>query len=35
MQLAEFNKSRDYLLKAGRLAPSSEEIRQELQKLDR
>ena len=35
MQLAEFNKSRDYLLKAGRLAPSNEDIRQELRKLDR
>ena len=35
MQLAEFKKSKDYLLKAGRLAPHNEDIRQELLKLDR
>ena len=35
MQLAEFGKSKDYLLKAGRLAPRNEDIRQELLKLDR
>ena len=35
MQLAEFDRSRDYLLKAGRLAPNNEDIRQEMLKLNR
>ena len=35
MKLSEFKKSRDHLLKAGRLSPGNQEIRLELQKLDR
>ena len=35
MQLSEFGKSREHLIKAGKLSPGNEEIRQELQKLDR
>ena len=35
MKLANFKKSRDYLIRAGRLSPGNSEIRQELVKLDR
>ncbi|XP_065893278.1 inactive peptidyl-prolyl cis-trans isomerase FKBP6-like isoform X2 [Dysidea avara] len=35
MQLAEFTRSKEYLMRAGKLAPNNAEIRQELQKLDR
>ena len=35
MKLGDFKKSRDYLIRACRLAPGSQEIRLELQKLDR
>ena len=35
MKLGDFKKSRDYLVRAGRLAPGNQEIRLELQKLDR
>ena len=35
MQLSEFGKSRKHLVRAGKLSPGNEEIRQELQKLDR
>ena len=35
MQLSEFEKSRSYFIKAGRLSPGNPEIRQELQKLDK
>lgn len=35
MQLSEFEQSRHYLLKAGKLSPGNVEIRQELEKLNR
>ena len=35
MKLGDFKKSRDFLVRAGRLAPGNQEIRLELQKLDR
>ena len=35
MQLGEYSKSRDHLVKSGRLSPGNKEIRQELEKLDR
>lgn len=35
MMLSEFKKSRDKFVVAARLQPNSEEIRKELQKLDR
>ena len=35
MQLGEFKKSKDCLMKAGRLSPGNQEIRLELLKLDK
>ena len=35
MKLGDFKKSREYLIRAGRLCPGNQEIRQELVKLDR
>lgn len=35
MQLGNFEKSKKYLVRAGKLSPGNEEIRQELKKLDR
>ena len=35
MQMSEFDQSRNYLLKAGKLSPGNAEIRQELEKLNR
>lgn len=35
MQLSEFDQSRHYLMKAGRLSPGNTEIRRELEKLNR
>ncbi len=35
MQLGNFEKSKKFLVRAGKLSPGNEEIRQELKKLDR
>ena len=35
MKLTDFKQSRNYLIRAGRLSPGNQEIREELQKLDR
>ena len=35
MQLSEFQQSRHYFMKAGKLSPGNVEIREELEKLNR
>lgn len=35
MQLGDFTNSKKYLVRAGKLSPGNEEIRQELHKLDK
>ena len=35
MQLGDFASSKKHLVRAGKLSPGSEEIRQELKKLDK
>ena len=35
MQLGDFRSSKKYLVRAGKLSPGNEEIRQELKKLDK
>ena len=35
MQLSDFDRSKNYLVKAGKLCPGNSEIRQELVKLDK